>query len=41
MVTTVPLNSSASSSFGMGVISLDFSSTLRCASTKPLPSAQA
>src|ERR1039458_5358893 len=41
MVITVPLNSSASSSFGMAVISLDFSSTLRCASTRPLLFAQA
>src|ERR1019366_4409489 len=40
MVTTVPVNSSAFSSLGMAVISLDFSSTLRCASTRPLPSAQ-
>ena len=41
MVITVPLNARASSSFGMAVISLDFSSTLRCASTRLLPSAQA
>ena len=41
MATTVPLNSKASSSFGIAVISLDFSSTLRWASTIPLPSAQA
>src|SRR5271157_1012202 len=41
IVTTVPLNSSASSSLGIAVISLDFSSTRRCASTKLLLSAQA
>ena len=41
MVTTVPLSSSASSSFGIAVISLDFSSTRRCASTRPLVFAQA
>src|SRR5664279_665848 len=41
MVTTVPLSSSASSSFGMAVISLDLSSTLRCASTRLLALAQA
>src|SRR5664279_796716 len=41
MVTTVPLSSSASSSFGIAVISLDFSSTRRCASTRPLGFAQA
>src|SRR5664280_2470868 len=41
MVTTVPLSSSASSSFGMAVISLDLSSTLRCARTRLLALAQA
>src|ERR1039458_6350097 len=41
MVTTVPLNSSASRSLGIAVISLDFSSTLRWPSTKLLVLAQA
>jgi hypothetical protein len=41
MVTTVPLNSSAASSLGMAVISLDLSSTLRWASTRLLALAQA
>src|ERR1035441_5192774 len=41
MVTTVPLSSSASSSFGIAVISLDFSSTRRWARTRQLVFAQA
>ncbi len=36
-----PANSNAFSNFGMAVISSDFSSTLRCPSTGPLPSAHA
>src|ERR1039458_6729915 len=40
-VTTVPANSSAFNSLGMAVISLDFSSTLRWASTRLLVLAQA
>jgi hypothetical protein len=41
MVTTVPLNSSASSNLGIAVISLDLSSTRRCASTRLFVFAQA
>ena len=41
MVTTVPPSSSAASSLGMAVISLDLSSTLRCANTRLLALAQA
>ena len=41
MVTTVPLNSRAARSFGIAVISLDFSSILRWPSTKLLVLAQA
>src|SRR5208283_572558 len=41
MVTTVPLSSKASNRLGIAVISLDLSSSLRCASTRLLVLAQA